>query len=132
MDLEYAQLGVITDKCYPIAVTDITGELGAPRRILDLKLTIKAVIDDWRAGIPQSEIAAVFHNTLTEMIVTIAHQVGEKQVVLTGGCFQNTTLLEHTIDRLFAQGFSPYWHRTIPPNDGGIALGQVMAALKEQ
>ncbi len=132
MDLEFIQNGRISDKCYPFEVTDITGDLDPPRRILDLKLTIKAIVDDLRAGVVAGEIATIFHNTLTEMIIHIAQQQGEKRVVLTGGCFQNKTLLERTIDRLLAEGFSPYWHRNIPPNDGGIALGQIMAALKEQ
>jgi len=132
MDLEFIQFGRITDKCYPFAVTDITGESATLRRILDLKPTVLAIIDDVHAGIAVSESAAKFHNTLTEMIVEIARRVGEKQVVLTGGCFQNVTLLEHTNDRLLVEGFHPYWHRIIPPNDGGIALGQIMAALKEQ
>jgi hydrogenase maturation protein HypF len=47
--------------------------------------------------------------------------------VLSGGCFQNRYLLERTIDRLQAAGFRPVWHQRIPPNDGGIALGQVAA-----
>jgi len=132
MELEFIQNGRISDKCYPFAVTDITSDLQTPRRILDLKPTIRAIVADWRAGVPVSEIATTFHNTLTEMIVTMAQQVGQQQVVLTGGCFQNKTLLEHTIDRLHVEGFSPYWHRTVPPNDGGIALGQIIAALKEQ
>jgi hydrogenase maturation protein HypF len=97
-----------------------------------LKPTILAIVHDLHADVPVSEIAAVFHNTLTEMIVEIARRVGERQVILTGGCFQNKTLLEHTINRLIEEGYSPYWHRTIPPNDGAIALGQIMAALKEQ
>jgi hydrogenase maturation protein HypF len=102
------------------------------KRILDVMPTVLAIVDDLRAGVPISEISAAFHNTLAEMIVTIARHTGEKQVILTGGCFQNKTLLERTIDRLRANGFHPYWNRFIPPNDGGIALGQVMAALREQ
>ncbi len=132
MELEFAQDGIKTDKCYPFAVTDITSEVTASKRIIDLKLTVLAMIDDLRTGVSISEISAVFHNTLAEIIVTIARCSGEKQVVLTGGCFQNKTLLERTIDRLVAEGFHPYWHRTIPPNDGGIALGQIMAVLREQ
>lgn len=132
MALEFAQDGLKTDKCYPFAVTDITGELVTCRRILDLKPTVLAIIDDLHAGVPIRNISAGFHRTLTEMIVHIARSVGEKRVILTGGCFQNKTLLESTIDRLYAEGFQPYWHRTIPPNDGGIVLGQIMAALREQ
>jgi hydrogenase maturation protein HypF len=132
MELEFAQDGIKTDKCYPFAVTDITSESTTSRRILDVKLMVLAMIDDLRAGVPIGEISAVFHNTLAEMIVNIAQWVGENRVVLTGGCFQNKTLLERTIDRLLTEGFQPYWHRTIPTNDGGIALGQIMAALREQ
>jgi hydrogenase maturation protein HypF len=132
MDLEFVQEGLKTDKCYPFAVTDITGESAIPKRILDLQLPVLAMIDDWRTGVAIPEISATFHNTMTEMIINAAHHAGEKRVVLTGGCFQNKTLLERTIHRLREEGFQPYWHRAIPPNDGGIALGQIMGALKEQ
>jgi hydrogenase maturation protein HypF len=101
------------------------------QRILDFKPMVLAIVDDVRAGVAISEISAVFHNTLTEMIVMIALRAGEKRVILTGGCFQNKTLLERTIDRLLTEGFQPYWHQSIPTNDGGIALGQIMAAIRE-
>jgi hydrogenase maturation protein HypF len=52
-------------------------------------------------------------------------------VALTGGCFQNRYLLERTVTRLAAEKFQPYWHQRVPTNDGGIALGQVMAAWRE-
>jgi hydrogenase maturation protein HypF len=77
---------------------------------------------------PIGEIAAKFHNTLVELMVAIAHRVGISQVLLTGGCFQNRYLLERAIQRLRGEGFVPYWHGQIPPNDGGIAVGQVLGA----
>lgn len=77
---------------------------------------------------PIGVIAAKFHNTLAEMMVAIANQVGIPQVVLTGGCFQNRYLLERSIQRLRSEGFAPHWHGQIPPNDGGIAVGQVLGA----
>ena len=70
--------------------------------------------------------------TLVEAIVEVALRVGESRVVLTGGCFQNRTLLERTVRKLTRAGFRPYWHQRVPPNDGGISLGQVIAAAKEQ
>jgi hydrogenase maturation protein HypF len=73
-------------------------------------------------------MAAKFHNTLVEMIVAVARRVGEERVALTGGCFQNRYLTERTIQRLREAGFEPAWHRQVPPNDGGIALGQALAA----
>jgi len=53
-------------------------------------------------------------------------------VVLSGGCFQNRYLTERTVARLRAENFSPYWHQRVPPNDGGIALGQVVAARRAE
>ena len=67
---------------------------------------------------------------MVEIIVAVARLVGEKRVVLTGGCFQNKFLIEHSVQRLEQEGFKPYWHQRIPPNDGGIALGQIVAASR--
>ena len=62
--------------------------------------------------------------------VAAAQRVGEERVVLTGGCFQNCYLTEHAIDRLRHAGFEPFWHQHVPPNDGGLALGQAMWATR--
>ena len=74
--------------------------------------------------------AAAFHNTMSEAIVTVAKRMMESHVVLSGGCFQNKLLLERTIRRLREEGFEPYWHQRVPPNDGGIALGQAFVAAQ--
>jgi hydrogenase maturation protein HypF len=63
--------------------------------------------------------------------VALAVRSGERQVVLTGGCFQNRQLTERAVARLRAAGFEVHWHRRIPPNDGGIAAGQAVWALRE-
>ena len=55
----------------------------------------------------------------------------QRRVVLSGGCFQNRYLTERTVRRLQAEGFQPYWHQRVPPNDGGIALGQIVAACAQ-
>jgi hydrogenase maturation protein HypF len=52
--------------------------------------------------------------------------------MLTGGCFQNRYLTERAVRRLRKDNFRPYWHQRIPPNDGGIALGQIVAATRKQ
>jgi hydrogenase maturation protein HypF len=64
------------------------------------------------------------------MIVAVAEVVGWPRVALSGGCFQNRLLLERTIARLRAAGFSPCWHQRVPTNDGGIALGQIAAFVR--
>ena len=50
--------------------------------------------------------------------------------MLSGGCFQNRYLTERAVKRLREEGFRPYWHQRVPPNDGGIALGQVAAVSR--
>jgi len=61
-------------------------------------------------------------------IVAVARREGVPRVCLTGGCFQNLILTERALERLADEGFTPYWHQRVPPNDGGIALGQLVAA----
>ncbi len=92
---------------------------------------VQKILVDRNSGLSISNISAKFHNTLVEMMVTVAKQIGEERVILTGGCFQNKYLTERAIQRFRVEGFRPYWHQRIPPNDGGIALGQIMAALRE-
>jgi hydrogenase maturation protein HypF len=101
-----------------------------PKIILNWGPMIEKLIEDLRAGLPVWDLSTKFHNTLAEGIVAVARHVGERRVVLTGGCFQNKYLVERTGERLRSEGFSPYWHQRVPPNDGGIALGQVIAASR--
>jgi hydrogenase maturation protein HypF len=90
---------------------------------------IEAILADLKRGLPTSQISARFHDALAEVIVTVAKQIGQPRVVLSGGCFQNRYLTERAVQRLREAGFRPYWHQRVPPNDGGISLGQVVAAL---
>jgi hydrogenase maturation protein HypF len=55
-----------------------------------------------------------------------------EKVILSGGCFQNAYLTERTIDILQSKNYKVYWHQRVPPNDGGIALGQIAAYLFSQ
>jgi hydrogenase maturation protein HypF len=99
-----------------------------PAQILDWGAMIQAILQDVRTGVPASVVSAKFHNSLAEAIVNVAQAVGQERIVLTGGCFQNRVLAERAISRLRLAGFRPYWHQRVPPNDGGISLGQVVAA----
>ena len=94
----------------------------------DWGLLIPAVVTDQRAGVPVSLIAARFHNALIAWIVEVARQVGLKQIVFSGGVFQNRYLTEHAAAALEASGFTVHTHCRVPPNDGGIALGQAVMA----
>ncbi|MEP6822459.1 MAG: carbamoyltransferase HypF [Chthoniobacterales bacterium] len=120
MELEFA-VGADRRDAYPFTLTQTN-----PIQI-DWEATIRALLDDIRKGTTASDVSAKFHNMLTEVILAVAENIGEPKVVLSGGCFQNRRLTEQTIDRLRAKGFQPYWHQRIPPNDGGISLGQAIA-----
>jgi hydrogenase maturation protein HypF len=96
--------------------------------VIDWQPSIMGLLDDIKKEEPAGVISAKFHNLLSQVIVAIARKIGEPKVVLTGGCFQNRYLCERTVDQLRQQDFRPYWHQRIPPNDGGIGLGQAVAA----
>ncbi|MDD5542575.1 MAG: carbamoyltransferase HypF [Acidobacteriia bacterium] len=101
-----------------------------PEYWLDWEPMIKNILKE----IPHATVEAVaarFHQTLAEMIVAAAQRAKRPRVVLSGGCFQNRVLMEQAVGRLRAEGFQPYWHQRVPPNDGGIALGQMAVALHQ-
>lgn len=127
MALEYAAAGAKTDECYPYEVTPVTNTQTPCGVMIEWKPMLQAMLTES----DPAQLSAKFHNTLAAVIVAVAEQVGVQQVALTGGCFQNRLLLETAIARLRKAGFTPYWQARIPPNDGGIALGQIAAALRE-
>lgn len=95
--------------------------------VIDWELAVREIVANVRVGFAAGEIAAGFHNTLVEAIIEVARRAGETCVVLSGGCFQNKYLTERAVCRLREEGFRPYWHQRLPPNDGEIALGQIVA-----
>lgn len=101
------------------------------RFLLDWKSMLSAIVADVRAGESVSAIAAGFHKALVGGIAAVAVAAGLPRVLLTGGCFQNRLLLESAVTVLREQGFTPSWHQRVPPNDGGIALGQIAALLRQ-
>jgi hydrogenase maturation protein HypF len=118
---------------YPVRLDDEPGRFAlaagwrVPSFVVDWDPALTGVVRDVAAQVDAGVIAARFHNTLADMIVAVAVRVGEPRVVLSGGCFQNRVLMERTVAGLRDAGFRPYWHQRVPPNDGGIALGQVAA-----
>jgi hydrogenase maturation protein HypF len=123
MELEFAIGDVRTDEGYHLPFVP-----GHPTSTLDWSLMIHAILVDVNGEVPVAQISAKFHNALAEAAVAVAQKIGEPRVVLSGGCFQNRYLTERTVKRLREAGFQPHWHRRVPPNDGGIALGQIYAA----
>ena len=112
---------------YPLDLAERDGEL-----IADGAGILAAVCADRDAGSPVAAVAGRFHNTVVELLLEYVRaarsRTGLRDVCLSGGCFQNAILVEKSVARLEADGFHVYRHRLVPPNDGCIALGQMVVA----
>lgn len=95
---------------------------------LDWRPLILQLLSDQKKGISACDLARSFHLSLVEMILFLAKRSRSAQVALGGGCFQNKLLTELVIQRLKDEGFTPLWSREVPPNDGGLAVGQIAKA----
>ncbi|MDQ2743781.1 MAG: carbamoyltransferase HypF [Chloroflexota bacterium] len=93
---------------------------------------IVGVVQDLLGGEPASRIAARFHWTLAHLVTEGCRRIrqsgGPRSVALSGGTFQNSLLLGQTVESLEESGFGVYLHRQVPPNDGGLSLGQAVLA----
>jgi hydrogenase maturation protein HypF len=108
----------------------------APGRTADQPATadaapvVRAVVDDVLAGVPARTVSARFHGAVTQLMVELAglasEHTGLTTVALGGGVFQNALLLESSCTALTERGFTVLRPRLLPPNDGGIALGQIL------
>ena len=96
---------------------------------IDFRETIRAIARDPN---PREVRSARFHNTVSAAIAKTCQQMREQDrltdVCLSGGTFQNAYLLSHTAQLLRATGFRVFMHSAVPPNDGGLSLGQAVIA----
>ncbi|MGH8894209.1 MAG: Sua5/YciO/YrdC/YwlC family protein, partial [Actinomycetes bacterium] len=110
--------------CYPVRV-----EAG----MLHGTDLVHAVVDDLLRGVAVGPVAARFHRGLAAAVVRLAAEVAAVHeltaVALSGGVFQNVVLTDLVIDGLQARGLRVLTHHQVPPNDGGICLGQVAVAV---
>ena len=127
MSLEFQALEslALTPYCYKIVAYPNNETLG-----IDWSGIVQEIIEDIRMNKNVGLISTRFHQTLIEIIVDVAKRSQRSNIVLTGGCFQNKWLLEAAVNRLKEKGFTPYWHKKVPCNDGGISLGQMFIAAK--
>lgn len=104
--------------------------------VLRFSPAIRAIAEEASAGGDPGRISARFHRTLVDALVAGARRAREEhgleRAVLAGGCFQNALLLEGTREALAAAGFTVLVPVSVPPNDGGLALGQAVAAAAEE
>lgn len=109
------------------------GMTSRPWRV-DFGPTIRAIVEGLRRGLPVARVAGRFHNTIaaavTRVCVHLRAEQGLNTVALSGGVFQNLLLLQRTADFLGSRGFRVLTHSLVPPNDGGLALGQAAVAAE--
>lgn len=124
MRLESAA-GSRTDEYYPFSVN------GSVR----LSETFSAIVGDIARN-DSGLVPARFHNTIAQIILAVCNSIrkdtGLDRVVLSGGVFQNSRLLEKSLYLLSMKGFNVYTNQQVPPNDGGISLGQLLAAAERR
>jgi hydrogenase maturation protein HypF len=111
---------------YPIVLA------GTRPCVVECAPIICAIADDVRRGVSPELIACRFHGTLIELVVQtcgrLREQYGLERVVLSGGVFANAILSSELPRRLRDAGFTAFTHRAVPPNDGGLCLGQLAVA----
>ena len=111
------------DLSYPWLIED-----GGPQ-IVDAASVVGAIVEDLCLKHPPAEVAARFHRSVADLVVDLCGRQravdGLSVVALSGGVFQNRLLVELVVPQLEAQGFTVLRHAQVPPNDGGISLGQV-------
>ena len=122
--LQWAADGRATGRVYALPLVDT----GDGPIIIDWEPALAALLADLRSDVSSGAISEALHNGLAAAIAAVALRIGERRVVLTGGCFQNVRLTEASVAALGAAGCAPAWHRRIPLNDGGIAAGQAIWA----
>ena len=102
---------------------------------VQVRSVVEALVKDVMAGVPIPKISACFHNGLAdvvrEIVMNISGDTGIRSVVLSGGVWQNITLLRRTLLRLQGDGYNVYIHREVPTNDGGLSLGQAAIAASK-
>jgi hydrogenase maturation protein HypF len=123
----YEHLEAAGNQHYRFDITD-TGRMF----IVRLERLFSDILEDLYCGTPKGTISARFHNTIARLILEMCQLIAQKSnlksVALSGGVFQNRLLLRKAVPLLESDGFSVATHRQVPCNDGGISLGQAVAA----
>jgi len=110
------------DGSYPVVLSQ--------DRLFSPAAMVTGMLKDIRNQLPVPQIAARFHNSLADMSLVVAQQIradrGLTRVALSGGVWQNISLLSRSYQLLTKDGFEVLLHHNVPPNDGGLSLGQAV------
>ncbi|MFP3860710.1 MAG: carbamoyltransferase HypF [Bacteroidales bacterium] len=145
-DAVSAMLNLCTDNCYeaeaPMKLEAIISDniednysFTFEKNILSFSVTIREILEDLKDGTDKSVISAKFHNTIAMAAMKVSQKIREStglnKVVLSGGSFQNRYLTDFLKDLLEHNKFEVFTNHLVPPNDGGISLGQIAIGTKK-
>ena len=133
IELEWLATDVEPDGTYPFTIDESgRAESGRDPLVLDMRPMIAEVAEEARRGVAAASIARRFHSTIVDVIAQVCGRLraefGLDAAVLSGGVFLNALLTAEATERLEGEGFRVYRHRQVPPNDGGLCLGQLAVA----
>ena len=133
VELEWLATDVPPDGSYPVELVERSGDgSGGSPWVADLRPAIREILSEMSRQVNRRRIARRFHSTVASLIAGVCGRIrgrsGVSQVVLSGGVFLNALLTEEVLERLGEEGFRVYRHRLVPPNDGGLSLGQIAVA----
>jgi hydrogenase maturation protein HypF len=133
VELESLAMDAPSDHSYPFELS-LAGadKMADPTWEIDTRPMIREVASDVAGGVSPALIARRFHTTVVDLIAAVCGRIREVSgvgcVVLSGGVFLNALLVGEATARLTGDGFRVYRHRRVPPNDGGLCLGQLAIA----
>ncbi|MFP4497132.1 MAG: carbamoyltransferase HypF [Vulcanimicrobiota bacterium] len=103
--------------------------------VIKPEIVIRSIVKDLSAGVDTYKIGGKFHNSVVKMITCViskmARTYGLDRIILAGGAFQNTILINKTLDQLKNLGYKTFVNRHLPVNDGGISVGQAFLAARK-
>ena len=124
--LEWLATGLDPDRAYPFELFE-----QGDRLVVDTRPLVAAAAADARAGAGAARIGRRFHSAVVDLIAAVCarlrRRTGLEAVALSGGVFVNAILAREAAVRLETDGFRVLRHRVVPPNDGGLCLGQLAA-----
>jgi hydrogenase maturation protein HypF len=132
VELEWLAAEAPPDRGYPFQLDPPQDGAAETPLVIDTRPLIRAVAEEASRGTAAARIARRFHQGLVEIVAAVCgrlrRETGVGAVVLSGGVFLNALLTTGTVARLRGDGFRVYRHRLVPPNDGGLSLGQLAVA----
>ncbi len=137
VELEWLASRAAPAGCYPFDLSEVhEGDSGNPLLVIDTRPVIRAVARDVRLATAAGIIGRRFHATLADIVLAVCRRLRSRTdldlVVLTGGVFLNALLTEEVLSKLSQDGFRVFRQRQVPPNDGGLCLGQLAIAAARQ